>query len=291
MTATTAGEPRPVAPAPMPHDVPRTDDPPIAPERSIATARPVFAIGALRSGTSLLALSLGQHPNIVPVPDTSWLERFAVDLHQTYREAVWQPDISLLSRAGMEIEDFCAYFGDAVNRLVLEGDDPLVGTPAVPALASGNGAFANAGPGTADRPRRWIDGTGSHCFDVFPLLRLFPLAQFIHVVRDVGEVVASLTNEENRALYKSRHLLLSEQDAYEHWLDATTAALEAERAFGSETVLRIHRRDLVDDSEATVRRCLAFLDEPFDAACLRPFRPAFASDEPLPMPARPTVAM
>lgn len=283
MTTATTSEDRRAA-ATTPPAEPRTVDPAATNVLQTEAARPIFAIGALRSGSSLLALSLGQHPRIVPVPDSGWLERFAVDLHQTYREALWQPDTSLLQMAGMEIEDFCAYFGESVNRLILGGTDPSAGALTHHIPPSGNGAVADAGPRTGDRPRRWVDGAGGHCFDVFPIFRLFPLAKFIHVVRDVDEVVASLINEENRALYKSRHLLMTEQDAFEHWIDATTAALEAERAFGSETVLRVHRRDLIDAPEATLRRCLAFLDEPFDAACLRPFRPSTASDRPSTLP-------
>jgi hypothetical protein len=36
----------------------------------------------------------------------------------------------------------------------------------------------------------------------------------------------------------------------------------------------VRRRELVERPEATLRRCLAFLGEPFEPACLRPFRSA-----------------
>jgi hypothetical protein len=91
------------------------------------------------------------------------------------------------------------------------------------------------------------------------------------VLREADEVAAVLTTKENREQYRSQQLLLSPRQAYRHWLDAVSACVEAERAFGSETVLRIRRRDLVAAPALTLGRCLDFLGEPFAAPCLWPF--------------------
>ena len=101
---------------------------------------------------------------------------------------------------------------------------------------------------------------------------MFPHAKFIHVIRDVDAVVAALTDPAREAIYRSHARRLTEQAAYEHWLESVRAGVEAEEAFGSDTVSRVRRDDLVADPEGTIRRCLSFVGEPFSPACLRPFR-------------------
>ena len=41
--------------------------------------KPIFVVGSPRSGTSILALFLGYHPNIFPVPESNWIGDFAVN--------------------------------------------------------------------------------------------------------------------------------------------------------------------------------------------------------------------
>lgn len=218
------------------------------------TPRPVFVLGTLRSGASLLTLSLGQHPNLFQVLETNWLDRLGIGLQQAFADGLRHRNRSQLDVAGVEIEDFFAHFGEAVDRLVLRtaGD-------------------AESGGETAYAPTRWVDGTPSNAFAVFVLTRLFPAGRFIHIVRDVDETVASLTTLDTRDVYRSQFLRLSDERAYRHWIETTRACLEAERAFGSSVVLRIRRDDLIASPEPTLRRCLDFLGEPFARAVLRPF--------------------
>lgn len=223
------------------------------------TPRPVFVLGPLRSGVSLLELSLGQHPNLLPVVETNWFERFGIGLQQAFGDGLHNRNRSQLDVDGIEIEDFFIYFGQAIDRLMLRsipvGDNQASDDPATPSY----------------RPDRWIDASPRNAFAVFVLTRLFPEARFIHVVRDVNEVVYALSSDDTRRLYRSRFLGLGQEAAYRHWLDTTCACLDAERAFGSAVVTRIRRDDLVAAPEQTLRRCLDFLGEPFSPACLRPF--------------------
>jgi hypothetical protein len=39
--------------------------------------KPIFIVGAPRSGTSILAWCLGQHPNILPQEESNWLGAFS----------------------------------------------------------------------------------------------------------------------------------------------------------------------------------------------------------------------
>lgn len=249
-------------------------------DKRVPTPRPVFVIGSLRSGASLLAISLGQHPNIRPVPDATWIERCATGLMETFQEDRARGDLSQLASLGIDSDRFLAQFGVAIDHLML--GDPVEGGPAQAGRAAdhdtpGWQAFGRLdglrrqGPGIS-QPRRWVDGAYTHSFIVGTLVRLFPEARFVHVVRNATEVVAALTDQASAATYKSRHIPFSAPDAYEHWIDCVTACVEAERTLGSRMLLRVRHRDLLTSPEATVRLCLQFLDEPVDQRCLRPFQ-------------------
>jgi hypothetical protein len=221
-----------------------------------------------------------------------WVERFALGLQQAYAEDALRGDLSQLTAIGVDIRGFYAHFGEAINRLLL---GPYLQPAKVPPPELthtwhdfGRAVRANAGAPHSYRPRRWVDGSYTHVFNVFALQRLFPAARFIHMVRDVNEVVAELTSPYSATIYKSRHVPFTPQDAYEHWLDAVAAGIEAERALGSRTVLRISRTRLMADAESVLRQCLEFLDEPFDPQCLRPFRAAF-DDADMAMEAAPSI--
>jgi hypothetical protein len=237
------------------------------PDVEAGPPRPVFVLGPLRSGTSLLTLSLSQHPNLVHILETNWFEQFGMGLAQSFSAGLRFRNRSILDVAGIEIEDFFAHFGVSINQLLLESATAGLLVPGAPRT---NG-HADLDEAPVYRPQRWIDGTTSNAFCVFVLLRLFPNARFIHVVRDLHDVVDTLTTSETRGTYKSHYLRMPEDRAYRHWIETTRACFEAEKAFGSNVVMRIRRDDLIAAPEATLRRCFDFIAEPFSPLSLRPF--------------------
>ncbi|MDQ4099038.1 MAG: sulfotransferase [Chloroflexota bacterium] len=234
--------------------------------------RPIFVIGSRCSGASLLTWSLGQHPSLLPLLDSSWLEPFAVSLEHTYAVGVQQRSTSQLDIAGIEIEDFFEHFGRAVDWLLISaGTNGSRAATSYSADLNGH-AHQPVGAPNGCQPTRWVDGSPTNCFNVVGLHRLFPEGKFIHVLRDADSVVATLTDPAKRATFRSHWQKISEEAAYEHWLETVQACVDAERALGSATVLRILRDDLLGSPESTLRRCLDFVGESFDPVCLRPFR-------------------
>jgi hypothetical protein len=217
-------------------------------EANAVSGSPVFVIGSLRSGASLVALTLDQHPRFAQIDQTLWFEPLIVGLYSAYAHGIKNRSISHLDISGIELSDFLRHYGVATNELVMRG------------LRGGS-----------YQPAYWIDATPENTFTVPGLLRLFPNAKFIHVVRDVEEVVASLTSVLNRQFYKSRYIRTKESVAYDHWMKAVGAGVRAEAAYGSGTVLRVRRADLIRDPETEITRICEFLGESFDPACLRPF--------------------
>lgn len=238
-----------------------------------ATSQPVFVIGALRSGTSMVTAALGQHPNLRPVGENSWMLPFARGLRRSFEASAERRDVSQLEAAGIDLELFFLYFGEAIDRLMLH---PPVSVEKLPTLAGSiqkvDNETSSPYPGVPYRPDRWVDGTLEHTWNAINLWRMFPRAKFIHVVRDVDEVVNVLTDPDTRAAFRSRTLVLNQDDALRHWLDASRAGLQAERLLGSVIVLRVRRADLMHHPETEMRRILAFLGEPFDPRVLRLFR-------------------
>jgi hypothetical protein len=112
------------------------------------------------------------------------------------------------------------------------------------------------------------------------LAELFPGAQFIHVIRDVEGAVAALA-----AAPTTDGAYYTGDRAWSAWLAATEQGLLVEEALGSEIVLRVRYRELVEHPRAVVDRCLAFVGEEPAAACVRPVT-ELAADESL----APTVA-
>jgi glycosyltransferase involved in cell wall biosynthesis len=214
--------------------------PPARPERKGGPPRPVFVIGAPRSGVSALAWALGQHPAIPAAIDTAWMAELAKEL----------PEIHARSRPeGFGPERFSRVFGRAAASLI------------------------------GERLERWVDGAPELTSNVAMLARLFPDARFVHVVRESDAVVRSLADPPLGSAGATggtqipAHLRarMSEGEAADRWLAGARAGLEAERTL-RDRVLRVTYDELIDEPEALVHRVLEFVREEFDERCMRPLR-------------------
>ncbi len=214
--------------------------------QTVAEPGPVFVVGAPRSGVGILTWSLSQHPSIDVVPRSGWMARTSSDLAAAYREGAEAPETAGPAFASASLEVFLKEFGVSVHavlgRRTAWGED------------SGRGA-------------RWVTGNPDHSLYIYGLSRLFPSARFIHVLRGVEPVVHSLVNSAT-----PDGAYFTEESAVDAWFRCVRACVDAERALGTGSMIRIRHADLVSDPERTLLRCLAFLEEPFHPACVRPVR-------------------
>jgi hypothetical protein len=125
----------------------------------------------------------------------------------------------------------------------------------------------NISRSNSDPKTRWIDGTPEYSYYIGALRKLFPDAQFVHIVRDVRSVVDSMLNFR---MSNGVALVNTEQEAYEYWLGTVQACMRAEQAYGSEVIYRLRYEDLIQRPERTIRKVLDFLKEPYSDACLQP---------------------
>lgn len=193
---------------------------------SSASTRPIFIVGAPLSGVNVLAWSLAQHPNLSARLSEGDTDRILSAVERMYRG---------MSSSGEGAGD--------------DRDPPE--------------------PDTAPQPAWWGERRpllASPLFSdhVLGLSLMFPEAQFIHVVRDVDDVVALAISSgtDGRAPDPA--------GVSRSWLRSTGRCIEAEQILGPPVVNRANRRDLMDDPRRALQRIVRLLGEPHVEDCLWP---------------------
>jgi protein-tyrosine sulfotransferase len=203
--------------------------------------RPIFIGGAPRSGLTLLRLMMDAHPAISCGPDTGHValtmtaKNFEATLGSLHRDHFF-----------LEREAVRASFAKALS-------DPMAQRAAV--LGK----------------RRWADKTALGVLVFEQLAKLFPTAQFIHVVRDGRDVAASLLERRWRspagALFDQ---CANPAGAARYWASIVTLGMQAEESAAlAGRILRIRYEDLCAHPEEALRAACRFLGEDFDPEMLR----------------------
>jgi hypothetical protein len=219
---------------------------------------PFFVMGCPRSGTTLLALMLHAHSRIAVPPETRFLMK-------TYRQQRVLGDLSVAAnraRLADMITDRSTRFhdlglsADAIREAVIAGP-PTVGSAAGIVFRSYAQRFGKP---------RWGDKRPHHYRSVIALRAMFPDAQFIHIVRDGRDCVASL----KRVPWWTKDSI----HAMALWTAAVDRGRRAGKRLGPGAYLELRYEDLVADPEREMRRVCDFLGETFEAAMLEPQRVA-----------------
>jgi Sulfotransferase family len=222
--------------------------------------RAVFVGGCERSGTTMLGAMLGAHSDCIATPETQFIEhqfaehRFdpgALDPRETLAQIMADRRYRLLWQFPIDL--------GSVGLEQVGTTYPRVLSWLVQAYARNQGKEASV----------WIDHTPTNFRRALTLLRLFPEARFIHLVRDGRAVAASLLPLDwgpNNALH-----------AAEFWMGRCALGLAAESQLGSERVLRVRFEDLVSNPEFVLQQIATFADVDYQsamagAAGLRPGR-------------------
>lgn len=199
--------------------------------------RPVFIVGAPRSGTSLLRSIIDAHPNICcPTWETGAFEKF---------DMILEGDITIRDEKDFAMpitrDDLLKWCRRSFDDLMLL----LTGRIAKP---------------------RWAEKTPGHVFFIKLIHEVYPEAQFIHIIRNGGEVVRSLQNMK----WAPRKIRWS----CSRWVDSVQAGRTAGSQLSTDLYTEIRYEDLVADPASNVQALCKFLGEPFAPQMLAFHEPA-----------------
>jgi Sulfotransferase family len=217
--------------------------------------RPIFVVGCPRSGTTMLQLMLHAHPRIAIPPETRFLleayrnrRQFGDLRRRTNREALAR---FIVDRRQTSFR----YLGldpAAVIADILDGP---------PTLGSGIGAVFRAYSARFGKPR-WGDKRPAYLNNLDVILRLFPDAQIVNIVRDGRDCVASLQEMpwHRKGIYHS----------IAAWAQAVDNARAARRRLPAESFYEMRYEDLVSDPQQHLAALCDFLGEEYDPAMANP---------------------
>ena len=210
--------------------------------------RPFFIVGNPRSGTTLLRFMLASHPRMWVPDETGFVPFLRVSPDRTLSPADTARVLRRIGRLNLEWSDTAVAASAAVRekRILRLGDllDTLYRT-----------RMADSGAA------RWGDKTPGYLLHVPLIARIFPRAQFIHLVRDVRDVTLS-------AMARWRHrfperLYMDEYYLIRNWVRAVRCGKAAGAELGPNRYFELRYEDLVENPEGTLVRTCAFLGEDF----------------------------
>jgi tetratricopeptide (TPR) repeat protein len=202
-------------------------------------AQPIFVLGFPRSGTTLVEQTLSAHPNIVAGDELPLVNEITQTMQRTLNSPLGYPEALAELWMGDRrhaLEELRDYYLERVHRQGVPTPDARFFTDKMPLNETHLGLIA----------------------------LLFPRAPLIHVLRHPLDVVLSVfSNNLTHGFYCAYAL----DSAAQHY----RLTLELVEHYRAEMTLRyfpIRYEDIVDDQEASVRRLLDFIGEPFDPRCL-----------------------
>jgi hypothetical protein len=248
---------------------------------------PVFVIGYMRSGTSLLRNILASHPAVFASPGETKYFEYQTTIRRLY------PDLG----QDQILTGLITTLADIVNngRGVKLETDPTGYRPTGYALPPGELETLNA---QARQNREygavfrvvmdyyarqtgkihWLEKTPQHTFFIGEIVRSIPDARFVEIVRDPRAVLASkkrfkdtarTTERFNEDLRKVKMM----QRVYDPFWDTlawrlAVRAVKKAKTLYPEQIITVQYEQLIAEPENTIRPVCEFLDLPFAARML-----------------------
>jgi hypothetical protein len=218
---------------------------------------PFFVVGSGRSGTTMFRLMLNAHGRL-HVPRETW---FLTDVMNEFApEARLEPEDVVRVIEVITTHERWKQFGVPTDALLAR-----CASLDHPSLRQVAASVYELSAEAAGKPR-WGDKTPGYFAEIPRLARLFPDAQFIHVIRDARDVCGSFY----RLGWKGRRLSRIAQ----FWSDSVTTARSQGRELGPDRYFEIAYEDLVLDSRSTLQATTDFLGEDFDERMLTFYKDA-----------------
>ena len=216
---------------------------------------PIFVIGCPRSGTTLLTLMLSSHRRLTIPPET----RFLVPV---WRKRLRFGDLTDPDNRSKLADELVKTKGTKFKHLRVDPDTVRAAIiDGAPTIGSAIGAVYRAYAQSQGKPR-WGDKQPTYFRNIEMLRAMWPDAQFIHLVRDGRDCVASL----KRMRWWKHGTIV----ATATWVHSVDCAHRARSRLPATAFTEIRYEDLVSDYPTVLPQLCEFLGEEFDEAMLRP---------------------
>ncbi|MGB0748687.1 MAG: sulfotransferase family protein [Magnetospiraceae bacterium] len=218
-----------------------------------AMVKPVFMFGMDRSGTTLLSMVVGAHPQIgVPHATANMWFQFADRLEKDFNDLQTETDLIALVDAVLAHERV-GFWNTDLDRCAIQGNarigdfgSVVAATHLAYAQAHGKPYWANMDIGTLEemhRVNRWI-----------------PDARFLHIIRDGRDVALS----HQTMPYGAGNIA----ECAEAWVSRLSTNLRMGDILGPDRYLAIRYEDLVLQPQETLSRICTFCGLDFDPEML-----------------------
>lgn len=213
--------------------------------------KPFFIVGADRSGTTLLRLMLNEH-SMLHVPRESWFLMPLMDVLPDDRvlSAIEVEKASDIIRMHERWSDW--EISDADLRMRLHS----LKKPSLAEVVDSVFLLSTEAMGKTF----WGDKTPVYVREIDRLVRLFPAARFIHVIRDARDVCLSLS----KVWWHGQTF----KDWARYWSEAVEAGIASGRRLDREQYIEVQYEYLVRYSMDELVRICRFLDVPFENGML-----------------------
>jgi len=222
-------------------------------EARTAEIRPIFIVGSPRSGTTLLRFMLSSHPQIY-IPDETGFIPFLVKPSRLGQLLTLDDVEKILGRIAKLnylwrdlVPDVAAFYQNLSEPTLTFLLDTLYRQIVAPFQAS-----------------RWGDKTPLYVRYIPVIQRIFPAAQFIHVIRDGRD--ASLSAQKKWGL--SQYWYMDNYYLLRNWVDNVNFGRKSGALLPETQYLEIRYEQLVLAPERMLQNVCAFLGEEYDPVML-----------------------
>lgn len=226
--------------------------------------RPIFIVGAQRSGTTLLRYILSSHPRIYIPPESNFIPRY----FGSHPKGILSRGQAIKTVAG--ILDYRMFFKDwGTDRPDPEQlvDSLNTITPAT-ILDAIYGQYA-----ALHGSERWGDKSPIYSDYVDLLVEIYPKAQFIHIIRDGRDVALSMLNS-----YQSpRFFYVDLYYAAKEWKQRVNNARRSGQRLAKGNYYELHYENLTANPIEEIEMICDYLEEELEPGMAEPHSTANSS--------------
>ena len=213
---------------------------------------PLFVLGVSRSGTTMLRVILDRSPGIA-IPDETF---FVPQLAHRHRGVVDPDELLEDVRRLPRLAAWEVPFADIAGRLR-------------PGMTTGEALDAVFQAYAAKHGKsRWGDKTPMYMRHLGLIDRLFPDAQYVHLIRDGRDAALAFLDMPEGVVTRTWAHPRSPAGFACEWRTEVRRARELGRRVGASRYHEVRYEDLVAHTEAVVRSICAYADLPFEPAML-----------------------